>query len=411
LNLYNRFRNRLSAYPKMLWLLAIGAFLNVGGLSFLWPLNSIYIHDVLGRPMTVAGIVLLLHSAGASIGFLSGGILFDRFGARPVLLYGMIAAAAIVALPGLTDNWPLYIAVMFLFGLFASMVFPAINALAGKCWPEGGRRAFNFIYVANNIGVAVGTALGGLVAQHSFRLAFFSASLTFLLFAGFVFFNIRDREQPAMPATGSANGESAATQELAATSELPELKIPWLPIGALFGGFLILWIVYVQWQSSISVFIQSEGIPLSSYSLLWTINGVLIFCGQPLISWLVRIFRTSSAQLFLGTALYVIAYSLILLKPVFPIFICAMIVTTFGEMLLWPAIPSAVAQLSPPSRAGFLQGFIGSAATIGRMLGPLTGGLLYDHTTFSTLLAVMIGLLFIPTLAFLLYQKTSGSAR
>lgn len=410
MTLIHRLRRSMADYPPMLWLLAVGCFLNVGGLSFLWPLNSIYIHEELGKPLTVAGLVLLLHSAGATAGYLAGGSLFDRVGARPVLLTGLLTASLVIALPGLIDSWPLYVAVMFLFGLSASFVFPAINALAAKVWPEGGRRAFNFLYVANNLGVAVGTAIGGLVAQVSFDLAFLSASLTLFLFAVFAFFKIRDPEPSVTAPIHPAAEAQAAALETSATLErplTPEFKIPWLPINALFIGFLILWIAYVQWQSSIAVHIQSQGTSLSAYSLLWTINGVLIFCGQPLIAWLVRVFRSPSSQMFLGTGLFLIAFLLILMSNSYSAFIAGMIILTLGEMLLWPCIPAAVSQLSPPSRLGFLQGLIGSGGPVGRMLGPLIGGLLYDHFPFSTLVLFIIGLMLVPLICFAVYMRTA----
>jgi hypothetical protein len=36
---------------------------NVTGSSFLWPLNTIYIHDHLGKSLSVAGVVLMLNAA------------------------------------------------------------------------------------------------------------------------------------------------------------------------------------------------------------------------------------------------------------------------------------------------------------------------------------------------------------
>lgn len=52
--------------PRALKILIIGMFINVTGASFLWPLNTIYIHNHLGKSLTVAGIVLMLNS-GASV--------------------------------------------------------------------------------------------------------------------------------------------------------------------------------------------------------------------------------------------------------------------------------------------------------------------------------------------------------
>ncbi|ASS75111.1 hypothetical protein CIG75_09060 [Tumebacillus algifaecis] len=410
MGMMTRLRGALNTYPKILWFLAFGAFLNVAGLSFIWPLNSIYIHDELGRPLTVAGIVLLLHSAGASIGQLTGGTLFDKIGGRPVLLLGLFSSSVLMSLIGFFDSWPLYVAVMFLYGLSASLVFPAMNALAAKSWPEGGRRAFNFIYVANNLGVAAGTAAGGLVASYSFKLAFFSAAITFVIFAIFVLFKIHDR--PATADTVAAQvGQSTSAQEMAATRLRTEPKIPWLPVMSLFVGLLVAWLVYVQWQTSIAVHMQANGISLSMYSMLWTLNGVLIFVGQPLLSYTVKFFKSLSSQMYLGIALFFLSFSLLLTANNFAIYLAGMVILTFGEMLLWPGVPAAVSQLSPPSRAGFLQGLIGSAATVGRMLGPLLGGLLYDHTSFSNLLLVMVAVLALPLFAFILYARTQKKER
>jgi MFS family permease len=405
MSMITRLRGALNTYPTILWFLAFGAFLNVTGLSFIWPLNSIYIHDELGKPLTVAGLVLLLHSAGASIGQLVGGTLFDKIGGRPVLLLGLFTSAALMCLIGLFDSWPLYVAVMFLYGLSASLVFPAMNALAAKSWPEGGRRAFNFIYVANNIGVAAGTALGGLVASYSFKAAFFSAGVTFLFFAIFVIWKIHDR--PHARERGAEHlAVTASAHETAAANAIVEPKIPWVPVLSLFIGFLLVWIVYVQWQTSISVHIQAKGIELSAYSVLWTLNGALIFLGQPLLAYVVKFFKSLASQMYLGCSLFILCFALLLAADNYAIFVAGMVILTFGEMLLWPGIPAAVSQMSPPSRAGFLQGLIGSSATAGRMLGPLLGGLLYDNATFSNLLLVMVALLALPFACFILYART-----
>lgn len=388
------------AYPRMLWLLAFGSFLNIGGLSFLWPLTTIYMHEHLGQPLTVAGLVLLFHSGGAALGQLAGGWLYDRIGARPVMLSALFASSLLTGLLGFFDAFPLYVAVMIAFGFTASLVFPSINALVAKAWPGGGRRAFNFLYVANNIGVAFGTALGGLIAGRSFAMAFLSASGLFLLFALFVLFTIRDRK--AMEGTPSPE----ATAELAAAREGREAPVPWLPIGALFVAFLALWLIYVQWTATVSVHMKANGHELASYSMLWTLNGVLIVLGQPLLAAVVRYVRRSSAQMLLGTVLYAVAFGVLLTSTRYPAFVTSMVILTFGEMLLWPAVPAAVARLSPPSRRGRLQGFILSASTFGRMLGPLVGGLLYDHFGFATLAAVMAAGLIIPLMAFALYGRT-----
>lgn len=399
----SRIARWIDAYPRMLWLLAFGSFLNIAGLSFLWPLTTVYMHDHLGHSMTVAGLVLLFHSGAAALGQLAGGWLYDRVGARPVMLSGLFASALLTGLLGLFESWPLYVSVMLLFGFTASVSLPAINALVARAWPGGGRKAFNFLYVANNAGVAVGTALGGAIAGRSFAAAFLGAGATFFLFGLYTLVLIRDR------ATQVEASSAEAAAEMAAAREGREAPVPWAPLIALFVAFLALWLVYVQWQSAVSVYMKGRGYAMSAYAILWTLNGLLIVAGQPLLALLVRRVQRSHAQMMLGTLLYAAAFALLFLSDKYAVFVGSMVVLTAGEMLLWPAVPAAVARLSPPSKRGRLQGMILSGATFGRMLGPLLGGLLYDHYGFPVLLAVMIAGLVIPLGSVALYARTQPS--
>ena len=45
----------------LIWLL-IGNLVESTGMSFIWPLTTIYMHDYLGKSLTVAGVVLFIGS-------------------------------------------------------------------------------------------------------------------------------------------------------------------------------------------------------------------------------------------------------------------------------------------------------------------------------------------------------------
>ncbi|MHB8928161.1 MAG: MFS transporter [Bacillota bacterium] len=380
--------------PRSIWALGAIAFVNLVGFSFIWPMTTIYIHQVLGRPLSVAGVVLMFFSGASFLGQLVGGTLFDRAGGRLVIEVGLFLGAAAIAVPGLVQSWPLYVGAMIVFGFLQSLVFPALNAMAATTWPEGGREAFNLIYVANNAGVAVGTALGGLLASLSFRFVFLGAALVLLLSAFLALGLIRDRR--------FGDGAAAAVRPAAGG---PGRSIPWLPIGFLLVSHLLLWLFYVQWASTLAVYMQGLGISLPAYGLLWTLNGLVIVLGQPLVSRFVRLVRSLPAQLLTGVVLFLGASGLLLTSTRYSVFTLIMVVLTLGEMLLWPGIPAAVDQLAPPERRGFLQGSLGSATAAGRMVGPLVGGLIYDRLGQRALILALPVMLVFPLVSLLFYGR------
>src|SRR5690625_5935061 len=73
--------------PKSIWLLVIATTINVTGASFLWPLNTIYMHNELGRSLAFAGFILMFNQAASIAGNLIGGALFDKIIAYKTILF------------------------------------------------------------------------------------------------------------------------------------------------------------------------------------------------------------------------------------------------------------------------------------------------------------------------------------
>ncbi len=132
--------------PRALKILVIGMFINVTGASFLWPLNTIYIHNHLGKSLTVAGLVLMLNSGASVAGNLCGGFLFDKIGGFKSIMLGI--AITLASLMGLVffHDWPTYIVLLTIVGFGSGVVFPASYAMAGSVWPEGeGRHLMRYM--------------------------------------------------------------------------------------------------------------------------------------------------------------------------------------------------------------------------------------------------------------------------
>lgn len=94
--------------PKEIWWLVIGMAINITGASFLWPLNTIYMNEVLGKSLSTAGVVLMVNAFGMVVGNLIGGTLFDRLGGyRTIMLGTWISLFATIGL-NFFHGWPWY---------------------------------------------------------------------------------------------------------------------------------------------------------------------------------------------------------------------------------------------------------------------------------------------------------------
>jgi len=361
------------SYPRSLKVLLLAMLVNSTGMAFLWPLHTIYITQGMGKTLSEAGFVMMLHSGAEIIGSFLGGYLYDRIRGKRTLLLAVLSSACFIFIISIGLSWPVYILMMILLGLGIGTIFPPIYALAGVLWKEGGRKSFNLIYLVLNFGVAVGTALGGIVAQFSFQYVFWVNGFTYLLFIFIVWIALDEPD----PVYAAAEKKPVVDHPRPKKEVRPSQSFYSLFILCL--GFMFCWVTYIQWQTSISTYIHQLGFPLSSYSALWTINGLLILLGQPLIQWLMaRLKSPVKWQLLSGVIFFMLTFALLSQSQSYGGFVAGMVIMTIGEILIFPAVPAIADRLAPLDRRGMYQGLVSGAANVGRTIGPLLGGLLYD---------------------------------
>lgn len=379
--------------PKRVWLLVIGMLINVTGNSLLWPLNTIYMNDYLGKSLSVAGLVLMANAGAGIVGNLLGGWMFDKLGGYKAIMLGI--TVTLIALIGLNfwHGWPHYVWFMIVIGLGGGIVFPSMYALVGTAWPEGGRKGFNAIYLAANVGVALGPAAAGIIASYSFDYLFTANMWMYVLFFFLALFAYKEY-----------NTRAAVNTNVIQESSRIDRKAPFYALLFISVSYLLAWVGYVQWQSTISTYTQEIGITLKQYSLLWTINGAMIVLAQPLIAPIVkRMEHQVKRQMVLGLAIMFISFIVVAFAEEFTMFIVSMVILTLGEMFVWPAVPTIANQLAPPGKIGFYQGIVNSTATIGRMIGPVLGGIVADLYGMSIMLlfiTLFVGSAVIPALLY-----------
>lgn len=384
--------------PRSLWLLVIGMVVNVTGSSFLWPLNAIYIHEHLGKSLSIAGVVLMINAGATVIGNLFGGTLFDKIGGYKSILLG--AGITVSAITGLTiwHSFLPYAIFLAIMGFGSGIIFPSMYAMAGTVWKAGGRRAFNALYVAQNLGVALGASLGGIVASYSFQLIFSANTLMYFLFLFIAVFGYRNIQT-------AANTQTSVIRENKPIKDYTKLYA----LLTLCIGYLLCWVGYVQWQATISTYTQELNITLKQYSFLWTVNGALIVLGQPILNRALRTFEKNiKSQMVVGMLIFMVSFLVVAKAEAFSGFMAAMVILTVGEMLVWPAVPTIADRLAPKGREGFYQGIVNSTATGGRMIGPVLGGILVDLYGMTMLFTVLIFLIAISIGTTLMYDRKIG---
>lgn len=370
--------------PKSVWWLVIGMALNITGSSFLWPLNTIYMNEELNKSLTVAGLVLLINSMGMVAGNLLGGTLFDKLGGYKTILLGTAICLFSTTLLNLFHGWPWYAVWLVLLGFGGGLIIPAIYAMAGAVWPNGGRQTFNAIYLAQNIGVALGAALGGFVAELSFNYIFIANLCMYILFAIVAIFNFNINLEIKVKPNDSLT--------LFAKENRPQL----LSLLLICAMFSICWIAYIQWESTIASFTQQINISMGQYSLLWTVNGILILVAQPLILPIIRLLKGNlKYQMYIGIAIFILSFFVTSFAQQFSIFMIGMVILSLGEMFVWPAVPAIAHKLAPTGKEGAYQGYVNSASTIGKAIGPVFGGVIVDTFNMQIMFLAMMALLFI----------------
>jgi len=109
-------RNIRREYPRSIWALAGGTFINSFGGSMVFPLFTLYFTQKFGISVAQAGLLIVLFTVGGLIGGPLGGWLADRFGRKGVMMFSLAAEAAFSMGMALAPSLPLLILAIIGFG-------------------------------------------------------------------------------------------------------------------------------------------------------------------------------------------------------------------------------------------------------------------------------------------------------
>ncbi len=364
---------------KLFWL-SFGALIVSIAMSFIWPLTSVYLHNDLHISLTSIGIVLLANSLASVLGSYLGGYCYDRFNPYHLVIAGVSATTAVTGLLIPFHGWPLYAVLLVFLGICGGFNTTLVNSIGTSIKSQDTRYVFNILYFTQNLGVVLGTSLVGFVYGISVTLLFIVAAILSAVFLIVVIFRYK-------PASLIRH----APKITKATGKLQKQKLPrpnFIIICSFFVALFLIWIMYQQWVSNLSVYMTSLGIPLKNYSFLWTINAGGIVILQIVINWVARYYENLIGQIFFGIAMVAISFIVLIFVKAYVGFVIAMIILTLGEATAFPTIPALVNEMTPVQAKGFYQGQIMAWASAGRAVGPLFGGIVIESISYGSLFIV-----------------------
>lgn len=375
---------------KLIWLI-IGELATWIGASFIWPLTSVYLNKQLHISLSIIGVVLFCNCAGNILGSIISGRLYDKYNPYPLMLWGLGLDAAVLFLMAAFHGWPEYWVWLTLTGFLGGWNGTLINSVATSLKKYPGRYVFNVLYFSQNLGVVTGTLIVGYLYDLSITLLFVIAALLFVTAFINAIFNYR-------PIIAFHKERMAKHKKGEKHKAEPMPKRNFIMTMVFFTTLGVTWLMYMNWESNLSVYMVSLGIPFHLYSLLWTLNAGVIAIMQGILASFPNIFKDLFHQIIFGICMFSLSFITLVFAKDFAHFALSMFILTLGESTAFPAIPAYVNDLSPLTSKGKYQGANMVASGIGRAFGPLFGGLIIDHAgyiPFFWVAAIMIALMIV----------------
>ncbi|MER7459549.1 MFS transporter [Micromonospora sp. NPDC126480] len=366
--------------PRTFWHLWTATLINRLG-SFVAIYLGVYLVSVRDFSPAYAGMVIGLHGAGSAAGGVLGGVVADRWGRRPAMLSGNVAAAAIALSLGLSGHPAAIAALTLLLGLCLGVARPAFTATIIDVVGERDRlRALTLNYWAINIGFSVAATIAGLLVRVDPVLLFVINATVLLGTAALIGLTVPE-SRPAVTAAGpAARGDSGGLGTVLRDRVF-------LTFTALTG---LAWLC-IEASVLLPVALQADGLPATAYGPIIAVNGLMIVLGQLFVPRLVGRFDRSRtvavAVLVIGTG-----FALTALADSVWFYAFTVLVWTLGEMAMTPANSALTADLSPAAQRGRYQGVYSLGHAFATFAGPILGGQVAHRVSVDALWLGLSGL-------------------
>jgi MFS family permease len=329
----------LARLPGPVRLLITGTLINRAG-TFIVPYLTIVLFREFHLTEPQVAALLSAYGAGSLVSILSGGFLTDRLGRRRTLVVSLFGSGALAVGMGFAPSVRVFVPLLLAFGFVADLYRPAASTIIADLLPSTHRvSGFAALRMAVNLGFAVGMAVGGLLADWSWRFLFFGDGLTTLVY-GLVVYLFLSETRPE-----TAEGNPAASSR---TSESPLRDGIYLQVALAAFSFSMLFFSHI---SVLPLTITAAGYPALVYGLLVGMNGLIIALFE--ISFVERLKRYRRLRVAaLGQTLAGLGFGITGFVLHWSWWLMSVLIWTAGEILTSPQQMAFIADWAPPPARG-----------------------------------------------------------
>jgi MFS family permease len=369
----------LAGLPREVWLLFATNLINRAGMMIL-PFLILYLTRQLGFSPSRAGFIFAIYGATAIVFGPVSGRLSDRLGAVPVMRVSLIGSGlSLIAFPH-AKTFASVMAMTIVWAACAELFRPASLAAVTHAVDVAQRKpAFALNRLAINLGMSIGPALGGFLATVSFGAMFIVDGGTTIVAALVLIIT---------PWKAASHVDRAdAPDEGAQPEPMFDARLVVFLLAAVLVG-----IVFFQHEATLPLYlVQQLHLSPAFYGMLFTINTLLIVALEvPINSATANWANTRS--LVAGCALFAIGFGALAVIDSARGVIATVIVWTFGEMLLFPAMVAHLGEIAPGHRRGAYMGAYSMSLSVALTIGPWIGAQLMSSFGPAALWSTMFGL-------------------
>ncbi|WP_102191952.1 MFS transporter [Microbacterium aurantiacum] len=393
------------------WLLSTVAIQTLGrGMTL--PFTIIYFHEVRGFDLGLSGALMSLIAITGLIVTGPGGTLIDRYGARRVLLAGLVAMIAGCSLLAFASHPAVAAIAVVLIGINFGVSWPGFNALIATVVDgEVRQQYFGVNFALVNLGIGVGGIIGGFFVDVTDPGTF---TAIFLIDAASSLIPLALLLGPLRNVRTQAEAEEGAAPAGGYREILRRPAVLWLTVLT----FLAVFIGYGQMEAGFPAFArQVAEVSTRVVGLSFAVNtAVIVLLQFAVLRFISGRRRTRVMQVM--ALIWALSWVVLGATGFLPDSLAAAIgvlafmgVFAFGETMLQPTVPAIYNDLASDSTRGRYNAINSAAFQGGAITGPLAAGLLLGAGLDAWFIAVMVaGALGVGVLAIVLERVVPASA-